>query len=41
MKTEDRIQINGTWYVKEEMTAQTKPQDLLYLLGLQNSLTYI
>ena len=30
MKTEDRIQINGTWYVKEEMTAQTKPQDLLY-----------
>jgi len=30
MKTEDRIQINGTWYVKEEMTAQTEPQDLLY-----------
>jgi len=30
MKTENRIQINGTWYVKEEMTAQTEPQDLLY-----------
>jgi len=40
MKAEDRIQINGTWYVKEEMTAQTKPQDLLYtqqcLLELDN-----
>ena len=30
MKTEDRIQINGTWYVKEEIPAQTEPQDLLY-----------
>ena len=40
MKAEDRIQINGTQYVKEEMTAQTKPQDLLYtqqcLLELDN-----
>jgi len=30
MKTENRIQINGTWYVKEEIPAQTEPQDLLY-----------
>ena len=30
MKAEDRIQINGTWYVKEEIPAQTEPQDLLY-----------
>ena len=30
MKTENRIQINGTWYVKEEEPCQTKPQDLLY-----------
>ena len=30
MKTEDRIQINGTWYVKEEEQPQTEPQDLLY-----------
>ena len=30
MKAENRIQINGTWYVKEEIPAQTEPQDLLY-----------
>jgi hypothetical protein len=30
MKTEDRIQINGTWYVKEEEQPQTEPQDLIY-----------
>jgi hypothetical protein len=30
MKTENRIQINGTWYVKEEEPCQTEPQDLLY-----------
>lgn len=30
MKAEDRIQINGTWYVKEEEQPQTEPQDLLY-----------
>lgn len=30
MKTEDRIQINGTWYVKEEEPCQTEPQDLTY-----------
>jgi len=30
MKTEDRIQINGTWYVKEEMPTQTEPQYLIY-----------
>ena len=30
MKTEDRIQINGTWYVKEEEPCQTEPQDLIY-----------
>ena len=31
MKTEDRIQINGTWYVKEEEQPQTEPQDLIYI----------
>ena len=40
MKTEDRIQINGTWYVKEEEQPQTEPQDLTYtqqcLLELDN-----
>lgn len=30
MKAEDRIQINGIWYVKEGMPAQTEPQDLIY-----------
>ena len=40
MKAEDRIQINGTWYVKEEEQPQTEPQDLIYtqqcLLELDN-----
>lgn len=30
MKAEDRIQINGIWYVKEEEPCQTEPQDLTY-----------